>query len=157
MTLLLLALYRFTPAQAAEPVGAAVSVAVAPDRLGQYDAIRLALVSDQLDATKAAATTLAAASTADPEVAAAASAVAAAPDLAGARAAFGELSRLLLSRLGAQGGGPKVIVYHCPMFAGFAWWVQPKSGIANPYMGQAMPGCGEETSLKAAVKAAAVR
>ncbi len=151
----LLLLAELSPAQAAEPVGASVSVAVAPDLLTRYDAIRVALVNDKLDGVTSGARELAAASPGDPSLAAAASALAAAPDLATARVTFGEISRLLVLRFSATTPTPKGVVYFCPMFQGYAWWIQPKSGIANPYMGQSMPECGEEKSLKAAAKAAA--
>lgn len=155
MILLLFALAQPMPA-AAEPVGAAASSAVAPDLVAPYDAIRLALVNDKLDVVQSAAREFGSAAAGDAALAAAASAVAASPDLLSARTGFGELSRLLVIRLAATKPTAKVLVYHCPMFAGFPWWIQSKSGIANPYMGQAMPECGEEISLKAAVKAATV-
>lgn len=158
MFLLLLALPCVAPAEASapaaapEPVGAAVSAA--PALVGQYDAVRLALVADRLDAATSAAQELATAWAADAPLAAVASTLAMAADLTRARTSFGELSKLVLIRL-AAGDGPKVLVYHCPMFQGFAWWIQQKPGIANPYMGQAMPTCGVEVSLKAGAKAAA--
>jgi enoyl-CoA hydratase/carnithine racemase len=154
MIAVFLALVHLESADAAEPAGATTVAAVAPERLGQYDAVRLALVGDKLDEARAAARELATAAVADPPFAAAAQSLAAASEIGAARSAFGELSRLLIRQLGSATPAPRLVVYHCPMFEGFAWWVQPKAGIANPYMGQAMPECGAETSLKAAAKAA---
>jgi DNA-binding GntR family transcriptional regulator len=103
---------------------------------------------------RAAAARLAAAHPDDPALLAAAQAVTAAADSTTARQAFSELSRLLVLRLATTSGAPRVLAYHCPMWEGYAWWIQLKPGISNPYMGQSMPTCGEETSLKAAIKAA---
>ena len=130
------------------------SVAVSPDLVARYEVVRLALVQDKLDESHTAARELAAANAADQPVVTAANAVAASPDLTAARVAFGELSRVLIPRVASTSPAPKVLVYHCPMFQGYAWWFQSKAGIANPYMGIAMPACGSETSVKAAVKAA---
>lgn len=151
---LLLAFLQVSPVMAAPIAPEAASAAVAPDTLGRYDAIRAALVVDDLPGTKSAASGLAAAAPGDPTLAAAASALGSANDLAAARSAFGELSRLLVTRIAAGHPPPKVFAYHCPMFPGYARWIQSKAGIANPYMGQAMPDCGEEMSLKAAAKEA---
>lgn len=127
---------------------------VPEDFLTRYDTIRVALVADKLDDAEVAARGLATATAADPTLADPATRLGAAPDAKTARIAFGDLSRALVLELAS--GGPKVWVYHCPMWSsGFAWWVQPKAGIANPYMGTSMPECGEEMSLKAAAKAAA--
>ncbi len=130
----------------------AASPASPGEPLAHYDAVRVALVADNLVAAEAAARELATGG--DAALATAAQGVGSAPDLASARAAFSALSRAYISELASQPSPPKVSVYHCPMYQGFAWWVQPKAGIANPYLGQQMPGCGEEMSLKAAAKAA---
>ena len=163
MYVLILALSLAGPAFATDPAPppavvaapAPPSAVVSQDTLTQYDAIRAALATDKLDNAASLAATLAAASTADPTLAAAATAIAQAPDATGRRNAFGELSRLLLNRIGAESAPPKVLVYFCPMWSGFAWWIQLKSGISNPYMGTSMPTCGSEMSMRAAVKAAA--
>jgi hypothetical protein len=154
--LLLLALGVTAPAGAAEPVAPIAAVVLPAHQLTRYDTVRAALVADDLGAATAAARALGEAPGADPGLARAAGALAAAPDLAAARMAFGDLSRVVITALVAAPSGPKVFVYHCPMFAGFAWWIQLEPGIANPYMGRAMPACGEERSLKAAARAAAV-
>jgi hypothetical protein len=131
--------------------GATTSVAAAPDVVARYEVIRLALAQDRLDDARSGAGDLA---QADVGLRSQAEAVAAAVDAPGARLAFGELSRALVLRLAADASAPKVFAYHCPMASGFPWWLQAKPGIANPYMGTAMPECGEEKSLKGAVKSA---
>lgn len=125
---------------------ATLAVAVA-----RYDTVRVALVEDRLDDARAAAAELA---KADSGLAPHADAVAGAADAAAARSAFAELSRALVVRLSADASAPKVLAYHCPMAAGYAYWIQSKAGIGNPYMGTSMPACGEERALKAAAKAA---
>lgn len=142
------------PARAADAATDATPVALTAEVLADYDVVRTALLKDDLAGAVAGARALVARSPADAALVTAAAAVGAAPDLLSARNAFGALSQLLIRRL-AAGSGPKVVTYHCPMFeTGFAWWIQPKAGIGNPYMGQSMPSCGEEVSVKAAVKAA---
>ena len=146
------------PAHATDgPPAAPAAVAPDPARwLAGDDTLRLARVGDDSAAAAAAAQAMTTTATGNAELAAAASRVASASDIAGMRTAFSELSKLAIQRLSGA-GSPRVLVYHCPMHVGFAYWVQPKAGIANPYMGRAMPECGEEVSLKAAVKAAAGR
>lgn len=121
------------------------------DAVARYETIRVALLEDRIDDARAAAQGLAAA---DAGLATQAAAVGGAADDAAARSAFGELSRALVTRISADAAAPKVLAYHCPMASGYAWWIQSKAGIGNPYMGTSMPACGEEKSLKAAVKAA---
>lgn len=66
-------------------------------------------------------------------------------DLESARTAFGEVSRFLIpvvaidSRLSRDRH-----VFSCPMVEdGFNKWMQPSPELENPFMGRAMPGCGE--------------
>jgi hypothetical protein len=148
LPMIALAVLAHAEAPAPVPASAAANLPVA-EALARYDAIRLALCEDRLEEARSAAGGL----SSDGGLAAPAAALVAAADMNAARAAFAELSRALVLRL-ASGPAPKVSVYHCPMWEGYAWWVQRKAGIANPYMGHAMPECGEELSLKAAVKAA---
>jgi hypothetical protein len=145
-----------SPALAADvpPGTPTVAVAAASTWLPGYDAIRVALVADDGPAATTAARSLASTVAGDPPLAEAADAVATSVDATARRAAFAQLSKLVVLRLSAP-GSPKVLVYHCPMFTGFAYWIQPRAGIANPYMGSAMPECGEEVSMKVAAKAAA--
>jgi hypothetical protein len=138
---------------AASPVAPAVPAPAA--WIPGYDALRLALVADDGPAMVTAARALAAQLAGDAELSTATSTIADAADASARRTAFSRLSRLVILRLAADRSAPHVVVYHCPMFQGYGYWIQPKSGIANPYMGQAMPECGEEVGMKAAVKAAA--
>lgn len=138
------------PARAGEPVWTSVT----PELIAHYDAVRIALRNDQLPGARSAAQALSALQPGDTPVVTAAATITAATELHSARLGFGALSQVLIARLGSASGAPKVWAYFCPMFDGFSWWVQVKPGISNPYMGEAMPACGEETSVKAAVKAA---
>lgn len=146
------------PARAAEPAPPpSAAVVPAPSQwLSDYDRIRRALVADDESAATTAAQSLASSAGGDLDLAAAAVRVALATGTTAKRTAFSELSRLVVLRASAP-GAPRVLVYHCPMFADFAYWIQPKAGIANPYMGTAMPECGEEVSMKSAAKAAVAR
>ena len=138
------------PAPAGEPVWTSVT----PELIAHYDAVRIALRSDQLPGARSAAQALSALQPGDTPVVTAAATITAATELHSARLGFGALSQVLIARLGTASAVPKVWAYFCPMFDGFSWWLQVKPGISNPYMGEAMPACGEETSVKAAVKAA---
>jgi hypothetical protein len=76
------------------------------------------------------------------EVATQADALAQAKDLKSAREAFKPLSTSLIKYLSDNKAGKGV--YHeayCPMVK--ASWLQSGKNIQNPYMGKAMPGCGE--------------
>lgn len=59
------------------------------------------------------------------------------------RAAFGEVSRILIALVK---GHPQVTnglhIFECPMAKGFKKWVQRDPKLANPYMGRSMPRCG---------------
>ena len=69
-------------------------------------------------------------------------------DLDAARAAFGELSRVLIALLSKD---PSLQegrhVYECPMAEGYKKWVQVSEGTSNPYMGSKMLQCGTETAF----------
>jgi Cu(I)/Ag(I) efflux system membrane fusion protein len=77
------------------------------------------------------------------ETARAADTLGQARDLEKARAAFGEVSRLLMILANCD---PRLAegwhVFSCPMAKGFNKWMQPSGQLENPYMGQAMPTCG---------------
>lgn len=118
--------------------------------LASYEEVRLLLSVDRADglaapAGRLAAGLAAAAAVGEPCLAgvAAARRLAEASDLAGARQAFGEVSRCVLG-LGAL--DPRVRegwhVFACPMTGTFDRWIQGPPEIANPYMGLAMPSCG---------------
>lgn len=141
----MLALWLALAAHAADP---------APVLAG-YERARAALVDDRLEDARAAGDALVGAADASPAVVAAARGLATASDAEYARTAFGEVSRAVVLELAATGAPDGTKVFHCPMTAGFGYWLQPTAGIANPYMGVAMPTCGEGTSLRAAARAAA--
>lgn len=75
-----------------------------------------------------------------PEIAKHARSLAAATDLAGARAALGELTKPLV-RYRALAGDTSTTVAYCPM-AKKAWLQKRGEAIGNPYYGQEMPRCG---------------
>lgn len=152
----LFALLSVGPAFGSAPTTVATFAAASPDLVSLYESARTALANDNLAQAQAPAQQIIAAYAADPPLAAAAGTLASAVDLAAARTAFGELSREVASRITSGESTQKMLAYHCPMFPGYAWWFQTKAGIGNPYMGQAMPDCGQEVALKAAVKAATV-
>lgn len=78
-----------------------------------------------------------------PQIALAAKNLAAARDLAGARTAFGELSKPMVRyREMVSGDRPEVV--YCPMAK--KSWLQPAGTIGNPYLGQKMPTCGQVVS-----------
>lgn len=80
------------------------------------------------------------------EARAAAGALAAAPNIAAARQAFGEVSRFLVALAGADRRlAEGWHVFECPMTETFPKWMQPDSQLDNPYMGPAMAACGNET------------
>jgi hypothetical protein len=120
--------------------------------LDLYEAVRVPLAQDQVEGARSAARSLS--TDVPPEVAAAAVQVAAAGDPKAARVAFGELSRAVVHVLATTGPPDGTKVFRCPMAEGWPFWLQQSSGMANPYMGLAMPTCGEGTSFRAAVKAA---
>jgi len=64
------------------------------------------------------------------------------------RVEFERLSQVFLQALdqfGFTGAGKPVGVYHCPMALDGkgADWIQPLGEVRNPYLGQAMPHCGD--------------
>lgn len=143
----MLALFTVALALAADPT------APSPE-LVAYDHVRIALTNDDLPSAKAALTELLPTVHTDPVAEKAAGALGGATDLAGARTAFGELSKALIARYATTGAPDGMHVYYCPMTSTFAYWLQPEAGLKNPYMGKAMPDCGEGVGFKAAAKAA---
>jgi hypothetical protein len=138
------------PREDSVPLLLLLSTAARAGLVEDYDVVRLALAEDRTDAARAAAVALAERAPAD--VAFAARAVAHAEDVRAARLAFGELSRATV--LAVAPTDPDVKVFRCPMADGWPFWLQLEAGIANPYMGTAMPRCGYGTSLRAAARAA---
>jgi len=111
-----------------------------------YLNIQQALFHDTTDGVKASAGELATAATAlgapAVKIDMAAVRLAAAGDLADARAKFGELSDALLAYMnGTHLSAPEgVRVAFCPMAA--KEWLQKGSSIENPYYGSSMATCG---------------
>ncbi|MEE8219016.1 MAG: efflux RND transporter periplasmic adaptor subunit, partial [bacterium] len=132
--------------------------------LTAYDESRNLLADDRLAGLEAAASRLATAvreaetGAADlsprfrsvlAEAARVADSLGEAEDLEAARQAFGELSRLFLVVANVD---PRLLddwhVFECPMTETFPKWMQPDSEVENPFMGQAMPGCGTPTDMQ---------
>jgi hypothetical protein len=116
--------------------------------LGHYLMIQAALASDSLKGVDENASAIAKAVRGDdakrlsPDVATQAETLAKATDLETARAAFKPLSNSLIKYLADNKAG--VGTYHeafCPMAQ--ASWLQTEKDIKNPYMGNAMSGCGQ--------------
>jgi len=108
-----------------------------------YEAVRLALVHDDLGATQRAATSLARHAGDDEALAKATRELGAAPDLEAARLAFGEVSRSYITRLSQDPATAKgKHAFRCPMAKGYKKWVQLTPELENPYMGQRMLDCG---------------
>ena len=77
-------------------------------------------------------------------------------DIVKQREHFDVLSRALASvvkRFGS-GGAVAVLQFHCPMAFDNrgADWLQDKAGVENPYFGDMMFGCGEQTATLAELK-----
>jgi hypothetical protein len=75
------------------------------------------------------------------EIASEAEVVAKAPDLTAARTAFKPLSSSLIQYLADHHAGDAYVQVYCPMAN--ANWLQADKNVKNPYLGQAMSGCGE--------------
>ena len=115
--------------------------------LAPYMAIQTALAADSLaEAQKAAATFITqvgALGAAYEKGIAPSRKIAAAADIKAARAAFGELSDVMLAWAGEGTGGTGVRVAYCPMAK--KSWLQTGGEIANPYYGSSMLRCGTFT------------
>lgn len=76
--------------------------------------------------------------------------------LAEARAAYADVSRVLVTVAAAD---PRLQegwrVFECPMVKGYNRWVQRAEKMANPYMGQRMLACGTKTDFETAAVSAA--
>jgi hypothetical protein len=116
--------------------------------LEHYLAIQKELVKDSIKGVDEHANAIAKAVKDDrmkmlsPDVAAQAEKLAGAKDLKAAREADKPLSASLIKYLADNKAGTGT--YHeayCPMAR--ASWLQTEKTIKNPYMGRAMPGCGE--------------
>lgn len=110
-----------------------------------YEMASAALADDAL-AKKQAAALVEASKTRDAgALAQAANKLAQAKDIAAARLAFGEVSRVLIAHLSQLPEYKKTLhVFECPMAKGFRQWVQSSEEMMNPYMGKKMLKCGFE-------------
>ena len=141
------------------PAGETAGHADVSEVLTHYEAIRALLVADtpaeipeharqlQAAAEKAGAAAPAAAKPHLQVIGKQAQALAAlsTDDLAPMRKAFGEVSRpvvAMMTEMPAMAEGYHM--FECPMAEGYRRWVQEDATLANPYMGQEMPGCGSE-------------
>ena len=126
---------------AAAPTPAATRAA---SLLPLYENVCSALAADNCPAARTAARQLAAdASQLDQQdLATAATSVSQANSLADARQAFRTLSTDAIALARQQKG---FFILHCPMAD--ADWVQSTRVVANPYLGQKMPGCGVVTGV----------
>jgi Cu(I)/Ag(I) efflux system membrane fusion protein len=131
--------------------------------LDAYEVVRAALAADSVAPIASASGLIAAglrkaeateAGAADPIKAhlaggaKAADALAKSSNAAGARPRFSELSAHLVALIAAD---PALAegrhAFECPMWEdGFNRWIQPNDKLENPYMGQAMPTCGSEST-----------
>jgi len=114
---------------------------VHPNTLKQYEAVRAALVMDNLAGAKKAATDLASAAKAESaeNIAEASQKIADSPSLKEARIAFLAVSIAIEKIVKGQ---PGYFIVTCPMIKGSVW-VQTTEKIGNPYAGKEMPECGE--------------
>jgi Cu(I)/Ag(I) efflux system membrane fusion protein len=89
------------------------------------------------------------------EARAAAERLASVGSLEDARKQFAQLSRALLSLVGADtrltAGWH---LFECPMFEGHPRWMQRRDAPENPYMGSKMPSCGTATGWDSPVESA---
>jgi Protein of unknown function (DUF3347) len=113
-----------------------------------YIKVQSALAQDSLQGLSTAGTAMANAIQADSQhalsakVAEQAEALGTAKDLDTARAAFKALSQSLIEFVkGQKSAAGTYHVAYCPMAK--ASWLQTGTTVMNPYMGQAMPHCGQ--------------
>ena len=112
-----------------------------PKTLVSYEAVRVALVADDLAAAKKAGAGLAVAAKEESgsDVQEAAGKLAASSSLKEARAAFQTISLAVEKLVKGQSG---YFIVTCPMIKGSVW-IQTTDKIGNPYAGKEMAGCGE--------------
>jgi Cu(I)/Ag(I) efflux system membrane fusion protein len=148
------------PHAGATPAAPVVAAKAPAGALGtvfsEAEALREALAADRTDLAAITAK-LAAATTAlgtEPTKHAASDALAAAAkgltdstsgtvDLNAVRAAYGELQKVLVGVVAADGSlQPGRFLFECPMAKGYQRWIQVSPQMANPYMGKRMLECG---------------
>jgi hypothetical protein len=137
------------------PAGAAAAPVLAPVNVAEpevaaYLTVTSALAADKFDPdVKKTAAKLR--TSADPETAKAAGAVEAAPDIAAARKAFGDLSKAVIARVEAKKLAPGATLYEieCPMAKPYGRWLSATDQVLNPYWGKQMLTCGEKVATLA--------
>ena len=130
-----------------------VTPVVVDELVQPYLEVQSSLAGDNLAAAKAGAQTLLSTLAAGPQaesldqLQAAAGTLAKSEDIKAARAAFLDLSNVMieLAKTTGTSGEPTLHVAHCPMaFEGKgADWIQSDKTISNPYYGAAMRRCGD--------------
>lgn len=118
--------------------------------LEHYFKVRASLAGDKLDGVKEAAEHLAKSD--DKDTKTAAEALGKAKEIADARKAFGDLSKVLIDRVeAATKKGDKVcqvFVFECSMTKPYGKWMQESKEIGNPYQGSKMLKCGKLLGTK---------
>lgn len=144
---------------AGEKPSAAFQAAMQP-LMAHYEAIRVALVKDEVEPATNAAKELkgtvpmvkehaseAAAAQLD-QIAEQAGALANAGDIDKMRLAYGEISRHIMAMMQTMPDMAKGYhVFECPMAKGYKMWLQTDDNLANPYMGTSMPECGSMVGM----------
>ncbi len=149
-----------TPAPAPAPPAPPPPPPIAPrisgpmgEVLDAYDAMRLQLAHDDLDAARSSARSVASAAreaagaAADKQpltdLASAADKMSGAKDLAAARDAFGDVSKQVVTLVAANAAlQTGRFLFECPMAKGYQKWVQTTKKLENPYFGKEMTTCG---------------
>jgi Protein of unknown function (DUF3347) len=113
---------------------------------GHYLKIQVSLAKDSMSGVAQNASAIAKAVRTDAKampatVATEAEALAKASDLKSARAAFKPLSDSLIKYLADHKARSAYVQVYCPMAN--ANWLQADKNVRNPYLGKAMPDCGE--------------
>jgi Cu(I)/Ag(I) efflux system membrane fusion protein len=118
--------------------------------LAHYFKVRASLAEDKLDGVKESARKLAKSD--DKDTKKAAEELAQAKEIAYARKAFGDLSKVLIDRVeAATKKGERirqVFIFDCSMTKPYGKWMQESKDIGNPYQGSKMPRCGKLLGTK---------
>lgn len=70
-----------------------------------------------------------------------------AEDIKALRSAFKKISDELITAVQNQGYERKLFKQYCPMYEGGSSWLSAEEKVKNPFLGQAMPGCGDSSEL----------
>ncbi|MBI5609344.1 MAG: DUF3347 domain-containing protein [Deltaproteobacteria bacterium] len=160
------------PAAPAAPAAEAAKTAQAPrveqdsprlragqEAIGAYAKVRAALAADNLadaktaagaakPALEAAAAALPDAATELQHVGAALGAIAGAADMPGARQAFGDASKSMITVVASEKAlQTGLVCYRCPMTKTYQKWLQTGDEMGNPYYGAEMLHCGGKVPI----------